>query len=105
MIFLHIMQPECSCIEKVFFMSKIAKAKERLSLRPKDFTYTEARNLLLQLGFAEYTKGKTSGSRVKFYRAKDQRIILLHKPHPGDVMNILAIKELASRLEQMGELK
>jgi predicted RNA binding protein YcfA (HicA-like mRNA interferase family) len=85
-------------------MSKIDKSKERLSLRPKDYTYSEAKNLLSQLGFREFNKGKTSGSRVKFYRASDQRIILLHKPHPGDEMSIGTIKDLATRLEEMGEL-
>ena len=63
-------------------MSKFEKAKERIKLRPKDYTYTEARSLLSQMGFVEYQKGKTSGSRVKFYRKEDQKIILLHKPHP-----------------------
>ena len=52
-------------------MSKIDKAKERLSLHPKDYTYSEAKYLLSQLGFEEFNKGKTSGSRVKFYRASD----------------------------------
>ena len=85
-------------------MSKIDKAKERLILRPKDYTYTEAKYLLTQLGFEEHNKGKTSGSRVKFYRTSDQRIILLHKPHPGDVMSVGAIKDLAARLEEMGEI-
>lgn len=85
-------------------MSKIDKAKERLSSRPKDYTYSEAKRLLSQLGFEEFNKGKTSGSRVKFYRAVDQRIILLHKPHSGDAMSIGAIKDLAARLEEMGEL-
>ena len=85
-------------------MSRFDKARERLLLRPKDYTYTETKYLLSQLGFIECSKGKTSGSRVKFYRASDQRIILLHKPHPGDVMSIGAIKDLADRLEEMGEL-
>ena len=85
-------------------MSKIDKAKERLLLRPKDYTYSEAKYLLSQLGFEEFNKGKTSGSRVKFYRTCDQRIILLHKPHPGDVMSMGAVKDLATRLEEMGEI-
>lgn len=85
-------------------MSKLEKAKERLSLCPKDYTYTEARYLLSQLGFEEYNKGKTSGSRVKFYRESDHRIILLHKPHPGDEMSVGATKGLYSRLTEIGEL-
>ena len=39
-------------------MSKIDKAKERLSLCPKDYTYSEAKYLLTQLGFQEFNKGK-----------------------------------------------
>ena len=85
-------------------MSKIEKAKERIISRPNDYTYSEARYLLSQLGFEEFNKGKTSGSRVKFYRASDKRIILLHKPHPGDNMSSGAIKDLAARLEEMGEI-
>lgn len=85
-------------------MGKLDKAKERLLSHPKDYTYTEARYLLSQLGFKEYNKGKTSGYRVKFYRESDRCIILLHKPHPKDEMSIGAIKDLANRLEEMGEL-
>lgn len=85
-------------------MSKIDKAKERLSSCPRDYTYSEAKYLLSQLGFKEFTKGKTSGSRVKFYRETDQRVILLHKPHPGDQMSMGAIKDLSMLLKEMGEL-
>lgn len=85
-------------------MSKFDKAKERLLSNPKDYTYSEAKYLLAQLGFKEYNKGKTSGSRVKFYRETDQCIILLHKPHPGDIMSIGAVKDLSDKLKEMGEL-
>lgn len=85
-------------------MSKLDKARKRILSKPKDYTYTEAKFLLAQIGFEEYNKGKTSGSRVKFYRQKDQRVILLHKPHPGDVMKPGAVKQLAEYLVKMGEL-
>lgn len=85
-------------------MSRFEKAKERLRSRPKDYTYSDAKDLLFQLGFNEFNKGKTSGSRVKFYRVSDQKIILLHKPHPGDEMSVGAIRDLAKRLEEIGEL-
>lgn len=85
-------------------MSKLDKAKARIKSKPKDYTYTEAKTLLSQLGFEEYSKGKTSGSRVKFYRKEDQRVILLHKPHPGDVMKVGAVKELLDYLNELGEL-
>ena len=86
-------------------MSKLEKAKHRIKQKPKDYTYSEAKTFLSQLGFSEYTKGKTSGSRVKFYRETDQKIISLHKPHPGDVMDVGAVKDLVEYLEEIGELK
>lgn len=85
-------------------MSKNEKAKERIKQKPKDYTYTEAKALLSQIGFVEYNKGKTSGSRVKFFREKDQKIILLHKPHPGEVMKQGAVKMLLDFLLDLGEL-
>ncbi len=85
-------------------MSQLEKAKLRLKSVPSDYTYSEARFLLQKLGFQEYQKGKTSGSRVKFYRAADDRIILLHKPHPGDQMSLGAINGLKAALERSGDL-
>jgi hypothetical protein len=85
-------------------MSKLEKAKSRIQIRPKDYTYTEAKYLLGQLGFEEYNKGRTSGSRVKFYRKSDKKIILLHRPHPGDIMSHGAVNDLAKFLEELGEL-
>ena len=85
-------------------MSRLDKAKERLKSLPKDYTYSEAKYLLGQLGFAEFTKGKTSGSRVKFFRASDGESILMHKPHPSDVMSIGNVRDLAEYLEGIGEL-
>ncbi len=39
-------------------MSKIDKAKERLSLHPKDYTYSEAKYLLSQLDLKNLIKAK-----------------------------------------------
>lgn len=85
-------------------MSKFEKAKGRILSKPKDYTYTEAKYLLSKLGFDEFNKGKTSGSRVRFFRQKDNRAILLHKPHPGDIMDIGAVKDLLDFLNELGEL-
>lgn len=85
-------------------MSRLEKAKERLRTIPKDYTYTEAKYLLGQLGFQESMKGKTSGSRVKFYRESDGRIILMHKPHPSDIMSVGSVRDLAEYLKGIGEL-
>jgi predicted HicB family RNase H-like nuclease len=57
-------------------MSKYEKAKKRILNIPSDYQYLEARYLLGKMGFEEFNKGKTSGSRVKFYREKDGRIVM-----------------------------
>ncbi len=85
-------------------MSKFEKAKERILQKPKDYTYTEARYLLSQMGFEEYNKGKTSGSRVRFFRETDKKAILLHKPHPEDKMDRGAVSGLIDYLKGIGEL-
>lgn len=85
-------------------MSKFDKAKERILGRPKDYTYTEAKYLLGNMGFEEFNKGKTSGSRVRFFRTEDKKVVLLHKPHPEDVMDCGAVRSLVDYLKEIGEL-
>ena len=80
-------------------MSKLDKEIERLKLKPKDYTYEEAKSLLNKLGFYENNKGKTSGSRVEF---KDiyKRKLILHKPHPDNIIKKYIINDLINRLEE-----
>ena len=85
-------------------MTKLDKAKERLRTVPKDYTYSEAKYLLGQLGFLEINKGKTSGSRVKFFRPSDNEFILMHKPPPKDIMVIQSVRDLANFLRELGDL-
>lgn len=82
-------------------MSKLEKLLRKLYSRPKDFTYQEAKTLLEQLGFVEYNKGKTSGSRVKFVNEKNKKIEL-HKPHnTGKVLKPYQIKEIAIKINSI----
>ncbi len=85
-------------------MSRLEKAKRRLAEVPRDYTYSEARYLLGQLGYQESSKGRTSGSRVSFYRPDDDSIIMLHKPHPEDTMAVGAVRYLRDRLKEKGDL-
>ena len=85
-------------------MSQLEKAKNRIKICPKDYTYDEARALLLKIGFEESNKGKTSGSRVRFFRRTDERVINLHKPHPQSTMREYAVKELKDFLESTGDI-
>lgn len=84
-------------------MGKLEKAKIRLKSEPTDYTFKEAKGLLISLGFEEFNKGKTSGSRVIFIRGNDK--ILLHKPHPGNEMKSYAVRQLKEHLEMIGELE
>ncbi|MBQ7578018.1 MAG: type II toxin-antitoxin system HicA family toxin [Synergistaceae bacterium] len=59
--------------------------------------------MLSRFGFNESNKGKTSGSRVKFERG-DGKFILLHKPHPGDVMSSGNVEDLINFLRKLGEI-
>ena len=81
-------------------MGKIEKLIERLKSNPKDFTFEEMQSLLLALGFELSNKGKTSGSRVKFF--KDGVCIILHKPHPRKELLAYQIKQVIEILSEEG---
>ena len=79
-------------------MGKKEKLIERLQSNPKDFTFDEMRNVLENLGFKMYEKGKTSGSRVKFF--KGSVAIIMHKPHPRKELLEYQIKQILEILEK-----
>ena len=81
-------------------MSSLEKAKQQLLKCSKNYTYDDAKALLRKLGFEEKSKGKTSGSRVMFYRESDQRIILIHKPHSENTMDTGSVKDLIKCLKE-----
>lgn len=80
-------------------MSRVEKEIIRLKSKPKDYTYEELKNLLNKLGFFENNKGKTSGSRVEF-KDKYERKIILHKPHPNNIIKMYMINNLLNDLEK-----
>ena len=84
-------------------MSKIEKAIERLKSKPKDFTYDEAKMILNNFGFIEYNKGKTSGSRVEFSDVSGRKIVL-HKPHPKNILKPYQVSEIIRKLIEGGIL-
>lgn len=81
-------------------MGKLEKMIERLKSNPKDFTFEEMQTLLLALGFELSNKGKTSGSRIKFF--KDGMFIILHKPHPRKELLSYQIKQIIETLSEEG---
>lgn len=81
-------------------MGKIEKLIERLKSNPKDFTFEELETLLLALGFELSNKGRTSGSRVKFF--KGSIFIILHKPHQRKELLAYQIKQIVEILSEEG---
>ena len=98
------LQNSCKRGERLRKMSTIEKLKRRIQKIPKDFTYAEASTLLTAMGFKEFNKGKTSGSRVRFYREKDGAVIDLHRPHPKPEMKKYVVEQMVDKLKEYGEL-
>lgn len=86
-------------------MSKVEKLIQRLKNNPKDFSYDELKKLLLYFGYEEIKSGKTSGSRVAFYKSDTQHIIRLHKPHPKLVLKSYQIQMLIKELTEQNLIK
>ncbi|MCC8368634.1 MAG: type II toxin-antitoxin system HicA family toxin [Rickettsia endosymbiont of Oxypoda opaca] len=83
-------------------MSSIDKLIKRLKSKPKDFTWAELARLFGNLNFEEITRGKTGGSRRKFYNKKTGLIINLHKPHPESIVKLYSIEQIIKKLEEEG---
>ena len=80
------------------------KLIKRLKSVPADFTFSELETLLGWLNYKRHNKGSTSGSRVLFYRESDNSKILLHRPHPGDIMSRAAVRDVIKKLEESGDI-
>lgn len=83
-------------------MSQKDKLIDRLTQRPSDFEYDEARTLLGRLGYREENKGRTSGSRVAFVNIETKHIIRLHKPHHGNILKRYQVDQLIEELKNQG---
>lgn len=85
-------------------MSSKDKLIARFLALPSDFTFDELERLLKLLGYTKSNKGKTSGSRVLF-KDKDGHPIMLHKPHPGNIVKHYALCQVLEELQSKGYLK
>ena len=93
-------------------MSTINKQIERLKSLTNDYSFKKAKSLAEKLGYTIQTKGSTSGSRIMFvkniYNIDGILLctlkILLHKPHPGDIMKLYAVKDFLYALERNGDI-
>jgi hypothetical protein len=83
-------------------MGKKDKLIARLKTHPKDFTMDEVVSLLGFLGFHLKNKGKTSGSRIEFINSETGMKIIMHKPHPDNVLKDYQIKQILIIMEREG---
>lgn len=80
------------------------KLIDRFTSQPSDFTFDELEKLLKHFGYEKSNKGKTSGSRV-VYKNTDKRPIMIHKPHPGNIIKLYAMKQVLNDLVEAGFIK
>ena len=83
-------------------MSKKEKLIKKFTTVPgrSDLTFDELETLLESLG---YKKIEGSGSRVKFFNEAIRDLILLHKPHPGNILNKATVKDVQKKLKNILE--
>lgn len=85
-------------------MGSKEKLIERFKRLPNDYTFDEMERLLSVFGYEKSNKGKTSGSRI-IYRNENKRPIMLHKPHPGNIIKGYAMRQVLDELKEAGFLK
>ena len=85
-------------------MSTKEKLRERFMKLPSDFTFDEMQQLLAGYGYEKGNKGRTSGSRVIF-KHTNKRPIMLHKPHPGNIVKGYAMRQIYEELKEAGFIK
>ena len=83
-------------------MSQLEKSILKLKSQPKDWTWRETQTLLRRLGYKEL---QGSGSRVKFYCESNDHVIILHKPHPGNILKVYMVNQLLETLIEKGFIK
>ena len=80
------------------------KLIERFKKQLSDFTFDEMESMFSLFGYVKPNKGKTSGSRI-IYKNGDKRPIMLHKPHPGNIVKSYAMKQVLDDLSEAGFIK
>ena len=84
-------------------MTRIQKLTERLMSCPSTFEMRDLVRVMASYGFSIDEKGKTSGSRMRFYRECDGRMLLLHTPHPSNSLKAGTIRNVVSFLRELDD--
>lgn len=84
-------------------MPNIDKIIEKFKRKSNNITFNETQRLLKHLGYKINNKGKTSGSRVLFYKNNAQNVIL-HKPHPRNTLLSYQLNTIIEVLKKEGKI-
>lgn len=84
-------------------VSKYDRIIRKLNNESGNLTFNELNSLLAHLGYEPDNKGRTSGSRIQFYKSNSQSITL-HKPHPRKTLLNYQIKQITATLKKNGDL-
>lgn len=82
-------------------MSAYEKLLQRFLSQPSDFTLNELTKLLSKMGYQ--LDESYSGSRIRYVR-KGRESILIHKPHPKNVVPVYILKIVKEVLTREGLL-
>ena len=81
-------------------MSKIDKLTARFKTKPRDFAWDELVRMLRVHGYKEI---HGDGSRRKFIH-DSHHLIVLHQPHPGNILKKYQMELVAAVLNEEGHL-
>ena len=79
-------------------MSRIEKLIKKFLSVPKALTWEEYVKVLNHFGYIELKTGKTGGSRRKFVNFNND-IIIVHKPHPQNIVKRYVMEQAIEKLE------
>ncbi len=83
-------------------MTRVERLAEQLMACPRTFRFDDAVRVMAWYGFALDEKGRTSGSRIRFYREHDGRMLIMHAPHPGNELRAAAVRNMVMFLREAG---
>jgi hypothetical protein len=85
-------------------MSKHEKALAKLAATPTpaSIKWNELTSILEHLGYEQLSKGKTGGSRRKFFHKGKDALICCHCPHPSPDVDKGCIDDVVDHLRTYG---
>lgn len=88
-------------------MSKHEKVIQRLCATPTpaDIKWNELVGLLNYLGYEPLKKGKSGGSRRKFYHKAKDALICCHEPHPSPDVDKGCVADVVEHLRNYEFIK